>query len=423
MKRNEVQRLSLIVVVGLLLSGILACDFGGGATKPTVTISSPENLTEVLVGAEVEVVSTVRDTKGVTKVELAVDGVLFSTEASPSPQGDTSWTLTQTWVATDPGVHNLAVTAYNVDGVASDASNVQVRVVEGAEPGATGTVTLATSTPAAPGATATLPPPGSTATTAPPAPTRTTAAPTRTAAAAPPTNTPVPPPPPTNTPVPPPPGQPDLIISELYVDPANPAYGASGAAYFTIRNRGNAQAGQSVLYYQWGPGGSEVGQAQVPALATGAEHSLGANVGPFYSSFSVWGVIDAGSAVAESNEDNNSREFMVNVAAAALPDLVIKELNLSSSCWGCSGHMDMRIANSGSGDAGACTWWYKWGPQETDACKFGVPGLAAAEDTWVGCDVGPFWYEFTTQAIVDSANEVQESDEGNNTYELYVQAG
>lgn len=417
MHSTKLQRLSLITVVGLILSGVLACDlFGGGATKPTVTVSSPENLTMVRVGDEVEVVSTARDTKGVTKVELAVDGVLFSTETSPSPQGDTSWTLTQAWVAADPGVHNLAVTAYNVDGVASDASNVQVRVVEGAEPGATGTVTVATSTPAAPGATATLPPPGSTATTAPPAPTRTTAA-------APPTNTPVPPPPPTNTPVPPPPGQPDLTISELSVDPANPAYGASGAAYFTVRNRGSGPAGQSVLYYQWGPGGSEVGQAQVPALAAGAEHSLGANVGPFYSSFSVWGVIDAGSAVAESNEDNNRREFMVNVAAAALPDLVIKELNLEPWPYsGGSSYMSMRISNSDSGDAGPFTWWYKWGPEDTNTCKEVVSGLAALTWTEVGCWVGPFGsMSFTTQAIVDCAFEVLESDEGNNTYDLYVE--
>ena len=327
MHSTKLQRLSLILVVGLILSGVLACDlFGGGATKPTVTVSSPENLTEVQVGAEVEVVSTVRDTKGVTKVELAVDGVLFSTEASPSPQGDTSWTLTQTWIATDPGTHNLTVTAYNVDGLASDPWVIAVKVVEGAEPGATGTVALATSTPPAPGATATLPPPGSTATTAPPAPTRTTAA-------APPTNTPVPPPPPTNTAVPPPPP------TNTPVPPPPPT------------------------------------NTPVPP-------------------------------------------------PPALPDLVIKELNLDPwPYWGSSSHMDMRISNSDNGDAGPFTWWYKWGPEDTNTCKFVVEGLAAQTWTLVGCDVGPFYYSFTTQAIVDSASEVLESDEGNNTFDLYVEAG
>jgi hypothetical protein len=414
MHSTKLQRLSLIMVVGLVLSGVLACDpFGGGATKPTVTVSSPENLTEVQVGAEVEVVSTVRDTKGVTKVELAVDGVLFSTEASPSPQGDTSWTLTQTWVATEPGVHNLTVTAYNVDGLASDPWGIAVKVVEGAEPGATGTVTLATSTPAAPGATATLPPPGSTATTAPPAPTRTTAAP-------PPTNTPVPPP--TNTPVPPPPGQPDLTISELSVDPANPAYGASGAAYFTIRNRGSAPAGPSVLYFQWGPGDGEVGQAQVPALAAGAEHSLGANVGPFYASFEVWGIIDAGSAVAESNEDNNRRTFMVNVAAPALPDLTIEELSLNPwPYWGNESDARITVANYGSGDAGSFTLYYWWA--ETERCEFRMDPLPAGAEVTKSCHVGPFWSSFNTYAMADVLSEVAESTDDNNRRDLYVEAG
>jgi hypothetical protein len=334
MHSTKLQRLSLILVAGLILSGVLACDpFGGGATKPTVTVSSPENLTEVQVGAEVEVVSTARDTKGVTKVELAVDGVLFSTEASPSPQGDTSWTLTQTWVTTDPGTHNLTVTAYNVDGLASDPWVIAVNVVEGAGPGATGTVTVATSTPAAPGATATLPPPGSTATTAPPAPTRTTAAPTRTTAAAPPTNTPVPPPPPTNTPVPPPPP------TNTPVPPPPPT------------------------------------NTPVPP--------------------------------------------------PPLPDLVIKELNLNPwPYWSQSSHMTMRISNSGSGDAGPFTVWYNWGPDgDANTCKDRIPGLAALTWTVYECDVGPFWYSYTTQGIVDFGSEVLESDEGNNTFDLPVEAG
>jgi subtilase family serine protease len=223
--------------------------------------------------------------------------------------------------------------------------------------------------------------------------------------------------------VPPPPGQPDLIISELYVDPANPAYGASGAAYFTIRNRGNAQAGQSVLYYQWGPGGSEVGQAQVPALAAGAEHSLGANVGPFYASFEVWGVIDAGSAVAESNEDNNRRTFMVNVAAAQ-PDLTISDLNLDPSNPGPGEHATakVKIVNNGSGAAGFFQVWYQWGYDiDTNVCVWQISGgLGAGESDVVSCDAGPFWASYDTVATIDYYLQVDESDENNNMFGLPV---
>ena len=145
MHSTKPQRLALILIAGLIVSGILACNpFGGEATKPTVVVSSPANLTEVQVGVDVEVVSTATDAKGVTRVELAVDGVLFSTETSTSPQGETSWTVTQTWVATAPGTHNLTVTAYNAAGLASDPWAVALRVVEGAGPGASGTVTVPT---------------------------------------------------------------------------------------------------------------------------------------------------------------------------------------------------------------------------------------------------------------------------------------
>jgi subtilase family serine protease len=220
----------------------------------------------------------------------------------------------------------------------------------------------------------------------------------------------------------PPAGQPDLIISELYVDPANPDYGTSGVAYFTIRNRGNASAGQSVLYYQWGPGGSEVGQAQVPALTAGAEHTLGANVGPFYSSFSVWGVIDAGSAVAESNEDNNRREFMVNIAAPALPDLTIEELSLNPwPYWGNESDARITVANYGSGDAGSFTLYYWWG--DTQRCEFRIDPLPAGAEVTTSCHVGPFWYPFNTYAIADVISEVAESNEDNNRRDLNVEAG
>jgi len=155
MHSTELRRLFLILIAGLIVGGILACNpFGGEATKPTVVVSAPANLTEVQVGADVEVVWTATDTVGVTRVELAVDGVLFSTQTSTNPQGETSWTVTQTWVATAPGTHNLTVTAYNAAGLASDPWAVALRVVEGAvtagtgEPGAGFTPLITATVPA-----------------------------------------------------------------------------------------------------------------------------------------------------------------------------------------------------------------------------------------------------------------------------------
>jgi subtilase family serine protease len=160
----------------------------------------------------------------------------------------------------------------------------------------------------------------------------------------------------------------------------------------------------------------------VPALAAGAEHSLGANVGPFYSSFSVWGVIDASSAVTESNEDNNRREFMVNVAAAALPDLTIENLYLDPPNPGLGGYAtaNILIANYGSGAAGSFQVWYQWGPDiDLNVCVFPMSGgLGAGTDTWVACSVGPFLYNYDTAATVDYYLQVDESVENNNMFGL-----
>ena len=366
MRSTRLHSLSLIVVVGLILSGMLACDFGGGATKPTVTVSSPESFTEVSVGAEVEVVSTVRDTKGVTKVELAVDGVLFSTETSPNPQGDTSWTLTQTWVATDAGVHNLTVTAYNVDGLASDPWGIAVRVVEGGGPGATGTATEAT---------ATLPPPV----------------------------------------------QPDLTITEFYVDPANVAYGGWAQATFTIRNAGTAPAGDCTVQYICTESATCGCSLAVGPLAVGAEITSGCTVGPFYASYGTYINVDTDNVVAESNEDNNYAQFMVNVAAAALPDLTIEDLDLEPPNPGSGGYATASIvvANDGSGDAGPYQLQYYWGA--SNSCDWWMDPLPAGAEATVSCHVGPFGGPYTTYAYADTGAEVTESNENNNRRELYVE--
>ena len=232
MEANGLKRLSLILIVGLILGSILACDFGGGAAtpkplvtpespgtaKPRVTLESPTSGIELEIGQQVEIVCHVEDPKGVASVELAVDGVLYATQESPNPEGQPQWKFVETWAAkVDPGMHTLTITAYNVDKVASDPVTISVTVEAGAAPEATGEVTLPTSTPS-PGTTPTVPPPGATETAPAPAPTQTTALP-----------------PPTNTPAVPPQPLPDLIVTELYVDPPNPAYGASGQATFTIR--------------------------------------------------------------------------------------------------------------------------------------------------------------------------------------------
>ena len=392
MEANRVQRLALLTVVALLLGGIMACGFGGGAgtatplvtpespgtAKPRVTLESPTSGIELEVGQQVEIVGMVEDPKGVVSVDLAVDGVLYTTEYSPSAGEQPQWEFVETWVAeVDPGIYTLTFTAYNVDKVASDPVTISVTVVEGAAPEPTGAVTLATSTP----------PPGTTET------------------------------------VPPPPGQPDLTITEFYVDPANPAYGASAQATFTIRNAGSAPAGDCHVMYIWAPSGPVRGcDRYTGPLPAGAEITLGCSAGPLYESYETHILVDTGGVVAESNEDNNWAGFMVNVAAGTLPDLTIVDLSLNP--WphrGDEGDATITVANIGSGNAGSFTLYYWWA--ESERCDLRMDPLPAGAEVTTSCHIGPFSGPFNTYAMADVISEVAESNEDNNRRDLYVEAG
>jgi hypothetical protein len=387
MEPNKVQRLALLTVVALLLGGILACDFGGGAAtpkplvtpespgtaKPRVTLESPTSGIELEVGQQVEIVGMVEDPKGVVSVDLAVDGVLYTTEYSPSAGEQPQWEFVETWVAeVDPGIHTLTITAWNVDKVASDPVSISATVVEGPAPEAP-TATTATALP-------------------------------------------------TNTPVVPQQAMPDLVVTDFSVDPASVAYGGSAEATFTIRNAGSAPAGDCHVMYIWAPSGPVRGcDRYTGPLPAGAEITLGCSAGPLYESYETHILVDTGGVVAESNEDNNWAGFMVNVAAGALPDLTIQELSLNPwPFWGNEGDATITVANIGSGNAGSFTLYYWWA--ESERCEWRMDPLPAGAQVTASCHVGPFSGPFNTYATADVISEVAESSDDNNRRDLYVAA-
>ena len=201
MKSSRPRNLGLLFVVILLAGGLLACDLSdltditGGPSQPstpTISITAPTSGAEFQVGQQVNVLSSASDARGITRVELYVDGVLYRTDPSPNPSPNALVSLSQPWIAEVPGTHTLSVVAVNLDGVESTPWAVTVRVVgeaaspsssptaEGAPPPvvtATYTVTATltvtptqTTAPPPPPPTATLPPPTPTATLNPNAP-------------------------------------------------------------------------------------------------------------------------------------------------------------------------------------------------------------------------------------------------------------
>jgi hypothetical protein len=120
----------VIAVPLLLVAGILACELPslGGGAKPTVAVLSPTSGTQVKVGEIVAIQSSATDVKGVTRVELWVDGSLVHSEVNPQQQP--AFSVTQEWAATVLGSHSVTVKAYNAAGRVSDPATVIVKVVE-----------------------------------------------------------------------------------------------------------------------------------------------------------------------------------------------------------------------------------------------------------------------------------------------------
>lgn len=162
---NHVSRqilLPIAAAVGLFLA-LLACSISSVApTPPTVIITFPQPGSSFPRGREVAVqsVAAVTDGRGITRVEMWVDGQIVNTQAVNPPTG--TYTASQPWLPTVPGSHILEVRAYNVDNVSSNPAQVVVVVTEEMATEATpsapdapiaGTTPGATPGPTGPGAT------------------------------------------------------------------------------------------------------------------------------------------------------------------------------------------------------------------------------------------------------------------------------
>lgn len=114
-----------------LVFALTGCSFFFPPDKPVVVIQSPPSGSQFHQDEEISVQSSSTDSKGVVRVELLVDGVVVDVDASPTATGQTSFTLLQSWKATNPGTHTLLVRAYNRTGIVSDPAAITVSILQG----------------------------------------------------------------------------------------------------------------------------------------------------------------------------------------------------------------------------------------------------------------------------------------------------
>ncbi len=272
----------LVILAGLLVVALVWLP--SQQAVPTITIDSPPSGTRVNLNEEVTVISTARDRKGVTRIELWIDGVLSHTAPSPIPQGQTSLTAKQPWTPASVGSHTVQVKAYNVAGAVSASASIAIMVdkeiaLKTPSPESTTPPVEATSTPTptpSPSATRPKPTPMSipSATRPLPGPTFTFTSTPRPIATPTPPTTIVPilltlPPTPTDTPLPPPteivlPPPTDIVLPPPSTPPLPPPTPVNQISDFETADywkRGeNAQAGSFVQSSEQSHSGSLSGK-------------------------------------------------------------------------------------------------------------------------------------------------------------------
>jgi uncharacterized protein YraI len=130
MKNKALTGLLLWLTVGLMLVTSACTPASTPAsqqtTRPIAIIASPRSDTQIVVGQEVMLTFTVADVKGVSQVELSVDGQPIHVETvNPSVN---SFAGNKAWTPDKPGSHVIELRAFNVDNEPSDPAQVFVSV-------------------------------------------------------------------------------------------------------------------------------------------------------------------------------------------------------------------------------------------------------------------------------------------------------
>jgi len=100
------------------------------ATPPQVVITSPANGTVVSPGKEVEVQVVAQDARGVARIDLWVNNVLYASQSAPDARGQASFAVVHRWMPSTPGSHALLAKAYNVNGQETLSPIVLVTVMQ-----------------------------------------------------------------------------------------------------------------------------------------------------------------------------------------------------------------------------------------------------------------------------------------------------
>jgi len=127
--------------------------------------------------------------------------------------------------------------------------------------------------------------------------------------------------------------------------------------------------------------------------------------------------VDAGNALIEERENNNKDSLIFAVGPAARPDLDVTLIQMTPALPTDNDSITFSITvqNIGTVPAAACSLSFRVG-SETPDLRYPVPGLKAGQTHVITRKVKRAKGDYLAVAVVDTANQIQETDETNNSY-------
>ncbi|MFC8128459.1 CARDB domain-containing protein [Streptomyces sp. NPDC057302] len=219
---------------------------------------------------------------------------------------------------------------------------------------------------------------------------------------------------------------PDLVVSDLGWEPAQPSESDAISVNATVRNTGSAASGATTVSVSLG--GTVAGSAAVPALGAGESAVVKVGIGKrAQGSYTVSAVVDPSDTVDEQNDDNNSRtaEGKLTVGQSPGPDLEVTGITSSPAnpAVGAKVTFAAKVHNRGTSGvgAGSVTRLTVGG----DTLNGTTPAIAAGETATVS--IGGSWTATsggaTLTATADATNTVTETNENNNVFARSIVVG
>ncbi|MFF1708962.1 CARDB domain-containing protein [Streptomyces sp. NPDC058268] len=219
---------------------------------------------------------------------------------------------------------------------------------------------------------------------------------------------------------------PDLTVSNLTWDPAQPSESDTISVNATVRNTGSAAAAATTVNVSLG--GTVAGSAPVPALGAGESAVVKVGIGKrAQGSYTVSAVVDPTDTIDEQNDDNNSRtaESKLTVGQSPGPDLEVTGITSSPAnpAVGAKVTFAAKVHNRGTSgvSAGSVTRLTVGSTTlngTTPAIAAGETATVNISGSWTAASGGA-----TLTATADATNAVAETNENNNVFARSIVVG